>query len=278
MRKLRSPGLSQSLLLILLPMVSIGALAERLPIKAYTTADGLPHNTVMRIVRDSHDFLWFCTLGGLARYDGYAFTNYGVEQGLRGSVTDLLETRKGEYWVATLSGLYRFNPYPSRASPKGENLGGSGSAATRQMFELYRLGDDEGAQGVNTLLEDRQGAIWAATNGGLYRLTQVDNHWTSVLVDLASGVRGKKIRALELHEDREGTMWVSLPENGLRRLWSDGRIERYTTLGLPAKPSNESSDEGIGVPAATVRNFTVAYCAPCRPPAYPGQTSRSRWE
>jgi signal transduction histidine kinase/ligand-binding sensor domain-containing protein len=113
------------------------------------------------------------------------------------------------------------------------------------MFELYRLGDDEGAQGVNTLLEDRQGAIWAATNGGLYRLTQVDNHWTSVLVDLASGVRGKKIRALELHEDREGTMWVSLPENGLRRLWSDGRIERYTTLGLPAKPSNDSSNEGI---------------------------------
>src|SRR6516164_9086242 len=170
MPKLRSLRLSQNLLLLFLA-VSAGVRAERLPIKAYTTADGLPHNTVMRIVRDSRGFLWFCTLGGLARYDGYAFTNYGVEQGLRGSVTDLLETRKGEYWVATLSGLYRFNPYPSRASPKGENLGGSGSAATRQMFELYRLGDDEGAQGVNTLLEDRQGAIWAATNGGLYRLT-----------------------------------------------------------------------------------------------------------
>ena len=33
-------------------LVSTVAQAERLPIKAYTTADGLPHNTVMRIVRD----------------------------------------------------------------------------------------------------------------------------------------------------------------------------------------------------------------------------------
>src|SRR4029077_15023802 len=54
--------------------------AERLPIKTYTTADGLPHNSVIRIVRDSHGFLWFCTLRGLSRFDGYTFTNYGVEQ------------------------------------------------------------------------------------------------------------------------------------------------------------------------------------------------------
>jgi ligand-binding sensor domain-containing protein len=244
MARLKSPGLSQNLLLILFLAVSAGAHAERLPIKAYTTADGLPHNSVMRIVRDSHGFLWFCTLGGLARYDGYTFVNYGVEQGLRGSVTDLLETRRGDYWVATLSGLYRFNPYPSRASSKARKVNGKASAATRRLFELHRLGDDEDAQGVNTLHEDRHGTIWAATNGGLYRLTQANGRWTSGLVDLAPGKRGNQIRALELHEDREGTMWVSLPGTGLRRLWPDGRIERYTTLGFPAEPSPKSSDEG----------------------------------
>src|SRR6516225_3702297 len=128
----RSPGLSRNLLLILFLVVPIGAMAERLPIKAYTTVDGLPHNTVMRIVRDSHGFLWFCTLGGLARYDGYTFINYGVEQGLRGSVTDLLETRRDEYWIATLSGLYRFNPYPSRANAAKQKLDGNNSATARQ--------------------------------------------------------------------------------------------------------------------------------------------------
>jgi hypothetical protein len=62
MPRLRSPGLSHNLILLFLA-VSTGALAERLPIRAYSTADGLPHNTVMRILRDSHGFLWFCTLG-----------------------------------------------------------------------------------------------------------------------------------------------------------------------------------------------------------------------
>jgi ligand-binding sensor domain-containing protein len=113
------------------------------------------------------------------------------------------------------------------------------------MFELYRLGQDEDAQGINTLSEDHQGTIWAATNGGLYRLTQVNSRWTSRLVDLAPGKREAKIRVLELHGDRKGTVGVSLPGNVLRRLWPDGRIDRYTTLGFRAKPSNESSDEGI---------------------------------
>jgi len=38
--------------------------AERLPIKNYTTADGLAHNVVNRVVRDSRGFLWFCTREG----------------------------------------------------------------------------------------------------------------------------------------------------------------------------------------------------------------------
>jgi ligand-binding sensor domain-containing protein len=113
------------------------------------------------------------------------------------------------------------------------------------MFELYPLDHDTGAAGVNTLHEDREGTIWAATNAGLYRLTEVGGRWTSHFVDLEPGKTANRIRVFELHEDREGAMWVSQPNNGLRRLWPDGRIERYTTLGLPAKRSSGSSDAGI---------------------------------
>ncbi len=49
--------------------------AERLPLKPYTVADGLPNNVITKIVRDSRGFLWFCTAEGLSRFDGYAFTN-----------------------------------------------------------------------------------------------------------------------------------------------------------------------------------------------------------
>jgi len=82
---------------------------ERLPLKPYTVADGLPNNNINKIVRDSRGFLWFCTGEGLSRFDGYSFTNYGVEQGLpHTTVNDFLETRNGELWIATGGGLVLF--------------------------------------------------------------------------------------------------------------------------------------------------------------------------
>src|SRR5439155_26216563 len=100
-----------SLLFGALFAVLLVARAERLPIKNYTTADGLSHNIVNKILRDSRGFLWFCTAEGLSRFDGYSFTNYGTAEGLpHPNVSDILETRGGEYWVATNAGLVRFNP------------------------------------------------------------------------------------------------------------------------------------------------------------------------
>src|SRR5712692_9024769 len=101
------------LLLLLLAALSRVpfARAELLPVRTYTIADGLAHNEVNRIVRDSRGFLWFCTADGLSRFDGYAFTNYGTGEGLpHRYVTDLLETRSGQFWVATYGGLVRFDP------------------------------------------------------------------------------------------------------------------------------------------------------------------------
>src|SRR5512143_4308285 len=55
-------------------LACVSSQAERLPIKTYTTADGLAQNAVNQIVRDSRGFLWFCTNEGLSRFDGYTFT------------------------------------------------------------------------------------------------------------------------------------------------------------------------------------------------------------
>src|SRR5215510_10858525 len=104
-------ALRHTWLLIALLAVSNHVRAERLPIKTYTTVDGLASNSINRIVRDSRGFLWFCTSDGLSRFDGYTFTNFGTDQGLpHRYVSALLETREGRYWVATGAGLVRFDP------------------------------------------------------------------------------------------------------------------------------------------------------------------------
>ncbi len=92
--------------LVLLPAIilalPLAVLAQQLPLKTYTTSDGLIRDYISRIVLDSRGFLWFCTPEGLSRFDGYAFTNtnYGAADGLQRSVRDLLPASDGTYWIA----------------------------------------------------------------------------------------------------------------------------------------------------------------------------------
>src|SRR5882762_11814476 len=138
--------------------------AQQLPVRTYTTADGLPRDLILRIVRDSHGFLWFCTADGLSRFNGYEFTNYGVEHGLPHPViNDLLETRRGVYWVATNGGgVARFNPSPL---PNEQSQ-------IRNLFTAIPVGDQPASNRVNVLYEDRAGQVWAGTDGGLFRMDE----------------------------------------------------------------------------------------------------------
>ena len=221
-------------LLLLLPTLPQSVRAERLPLKAYTVADGLAHNVINKIVRDSRGFLWFCTAEGLSRFDGYAFTNYTTDQGLpHRNVTDFLETRGGEFWVATYSGLVRFNP-------KGEPMNRVVSAdkappgATPMFTVILPEDEDRRAQSITVVREGREGAIWVGTLKGLYRLERTDGRFELHLVDLEMPSESPEQRfVLDLLEDRYGSLWVA-SASGLYRRWPDGTLGRYTTRdGLP---------------------------------------------
>jgi ligand-binding sensor domain-containing protein/signal transduction histidine kinase len=204
-----------ALLAGLLLAASWTALAEQLPIKTYTTADGLAQNLVNRIVRDSRGYLWFCTAEGLSRFDGYRFTNYTTDQGLpHRSVRDLLETRAGAYWVATGAGLCRFDPQSEAA-----------------LFVVYHPGEGQLASIVRSLYEDRTGTVWVGTQDGLYRLEDAGGQVRFQPVEM-----GMPAHALveSILEDRRGALWVGTRDAGLYRRLPDGSVERYTTRhGLP---------------------------------------------
>src|SRR5437016_2232071 len=111
LKRLREMGLSIGVSLLLLCAFAKFARPEQLPLKLYTTADGLARDSINRIVRDSRGLLWFATHEGLSRFDGYQFTNYTADQGLpQGSVNDILETRDGALWIGTRDGVVQFNP------------------------------------------------------------------------------------------------------------------------------------------------------------------------
>ena len=205
--------------------------AERLPLKSYTTADGLAHDTVQRIVRDSRGFLWFCTEGGLSRFDGTAFMSFGVDQGFPlAPVYDLLETRNGEYWVATGAGLVRFDPR-GRAGRRGVSPHQDVNGA---MFTLIVPADeDRRARTIMRLLEGRDGTLWAGARKGLYRLDRTTRRASLQHVEIGLR-RGPELAEItDVIEDRLGRLWIATPD-GLIRRWADGTTARYSTeLGIP---------------------------------------------
>jgi ligand-binding sensor domain-containing protein/two-component sensor histidine kinase len=236
--ELNHPGRALRRRQVLLPSLVLLAVcldlrAQALPIKTYATADGLAHNQVNRIVRDSRGFLWFCTAGGLSRFDGYGFANFGTEQGLpHSSVNDLLETRAGEYWVATDGGLVRFDP---KGRPDRRVVYDSAAITPAPMFTIIVPDDaDRQARVITVLLEGRDGTIWAGTNNGVYRLERANGRQALRPVDVHIPNEFPEQRIVaDVLEDARGSLWIAAP-SGLYRRWPDGSAARYTKRdGLP---------------------------------------------
>lgn len=227
------------------------ARAERLPIRTYTTADGLIHDRTRCLMRDSRGFLWIGTGEGVSRFDGYRFVNYGPENGLpSATINTILETRSGWYWVGTEKGAARFNP-SGGALPGDPNaydatqpISGNGPALTQ--FTVFNLGDNGPANSVNRLLEDRAGRLWAGTQDGLFLWDAARNRFARVnegpLAETGSRISG-------LVEDDNGALWAG-GDKGLARLapgggWAhfslqDGRGPRQT---LPSQMAR--SEDGL---------------------------------
>lgn len=228
-------------------LVSNVTWAERLPIKTYTTVDGLAHNTINKIVRDSRGFLWFCTADGLSRFDGYNFTNYGTDYGLPHSVvSDFLETREGECWVATNAGLVRFNP---KAPPEHRvvYLEERDSRSLPMFTVVVPEGEDRAARAITALLEDRSGTIWCGTYKGLYRLERSQDRFALRSVNIGiSEAGGEQGIVSDLLEDRRGSLWIAMP-SGLYRRWPDGSAARYTKRdGLPDDFLHDLLEDHLG--------------------------------
>ena len=200
--------------------------AERLPVKAYTTADGLGHNVVNRIVRDSRGFMWFATNDGLSRFDGYGFTNYTVEQGLpHRRVMDFLETANGEFWVATYGGLVRFTP-AAAASP-AIVLANDARTPPPMFTVVLPDGSDPDSRIVTVLRQARDGTIWCGTRRGLFRLDRSAGRLILRAVDL--GIRSENVFSDDVTsvlEDRSGSLWIGT-FLGLYRRRADGSVSRY---------------------------------------------------
>src|SRR5262249_16519971 len=94
----------------------------------------------------------------------------------------------------------------------------------------------ENANRINRLLEDRDGAIWLATNDGLFRMKHAGNNVTFEEVEIGLRRENKDdphVSALAF--DRQGGLWAGAIR-GLFHRRLDGHVEHFTTRhGVPGE-------------------------------------------
>ena len=139
-------GLLFALLATILPVPQ--CVAQRYTFKEYV--DGLGNLNVKSFYQDRAGFLWVGTQGGLFRYDGSRFDEFGPAQGLTApSIEDMREDGAGRLWVASPNGLFvgnggHFEPVALNGKPISIRVGSriaslpDGSVLISSDHGLYR--------------------------------------------------------------------------------------------------------------------------------------------
>ncbi len=200
--------------------------AEQPPIKIYTPNQGLAHERIYQIMRDSRGFLWFATNDGLSRFDGQNFVNYSAADGLVHSrISDIVESRDGTYWVGTIGGLSSFVPVRDSLAYLRANSG-------QQLFTNHFIYGDHNANVIASLLEDRAGQLWIGTQAGLFRLNRSATDPAKRFEYVPVGYPNKPDNLFEvvlMAEDHEGSLWLGSIFGLVRRL-PDGRFIHYSVM------------------------------------------------
>jgi ligand-binding sensor domain-containing protein/two-component sensor histidine kinase len=194
-------------LLALVAFIGVPAPArgQRLPLRTYSSADGLAGDQIMALLADSRGFLWVGTTTGLSRFDGHDFRSYGMADGLPGSrVNALLEDRVGALWIGTNGGLVRIEAH-----------------GVLGKVDLGR----SAAPNIRHLLQSRDGRIWVAADHELFVFPDERHGATPQRVPVTppTSVAEGPWPITALAEGREGDLWVGTFGGIVRRL-PNGRM------------------------------------------------------
>jgi len=240
-------------------------IGKPLAVSSWTVDDGLFGNAVWSIAPTHDGYLWVGGLNGLARFDGVRFVRFRSRDGLPSlQVLHLMEERSGRLWVGT------------------EDAG----VAVRENGNFRVFGKETGLGGdhVRGIVEDEQGNVWVAHEGGLarwdgQRFTHIalSEEKTKPLGCACVVVRSNSVWALggdwglrewrdgkwrpgpalpakegirfeKLFMSRDGNLWARLSPSGLARLQGSEWRVFGTNNGLPKSYINcmiELGEEGF---------------------------------
>ena len=180
----------------------------------WTTAEGLPHNSVQNIVQTREGYLWLATWEGLARYNGTRFTTFSRDSNPPlpdSGMTSILSDRQGNLWT-------------------GDTRGNLGRRDAGGHWRFWTARDGLSRTSILSLAQDSKGRLWIGfMRGGLGMLSS-DGRFHRV----APPDGAPPLSILGLAIDAQDRLWIGCVD-GLIERTPDGRLRRLSKpFGLPA--------------------------------------------
>ncbi|HEY1195115.1 hybrid sensor histidine kinase/response regulator transcription factor [Flavobacterium sp.] len=190
---------------------------SNLKFENFDTSKGLSSSTCVDILQDKEGFLWFGTIDGLNRYDGYDFEIYrnildDPTSISNNRITVIAEDSFGRLWIGTSNGLNVFDKNTEKF----------------HKIDLYQKknGRQNFREEINGLLfQKKNNVLWVATKNGVtaLKLNQTNNgaydkikfsHYSSNSND-AGSLDNNDVTGLV--EDNQGNMWLVTKANHLHK-------------------------------------------------------------
>ncbi len=185
----------------------------RLVFRTFDVKSGISDNYVLSILRDQYGFMWFGTINGLNRYDGYQCKRYTTTQlgTYNNCINSVAEDASGCIWIKT-PGLYLC--YNRELDEIDKDIYG----------RLSRLGIE--ATHIEMLNVDCEQNLWCVANGRLYYYTFKDGGLRQLLLP------DKKL----LHVvSRQRRSFLLFADGEIAQInWETGQLQNVLQLTLPS--------------------------------------------
>lgn len=198
---------------------------EDIAFDCLTLDQGLSQSTVASIVQDSEGYMWFATVDGLNKFDGYKFTVYRNDPADSNSISDnwitsLCLGQEGRLWIGTLSrGLCKYDSRTGKFSCYSFDANLIDSPDRQRILaDLPFTYSYLNYYSIKSIYEDKSGHLWIGTFGsGLFRFdkeNEVFIHYPYRFKeknDLAYNI----MSICETVQDENSTLWIGTYGGGL---------------------------------------------------------------
>jgi len=116
----------------------------------WTSDDGLPDNAIIKVIQSKNGYIWFCSYGGVTRFNGaefFTYSSYNSPEIVNNSFTNIYEDHNGLIWAAT--------------------SGNGAILIEKDTITAYTVESGLPSNFVEAFVEDKNGRLWVATSEGI---------------------------------------------------------------------------------------------------------------